>query len=194
MNVKIENFVGIFEDAYTKEYCDRVIAHFNNAEKAGLTISRQKQQPDMSKLNKDDSQLYAHAEYALNGTLELIANFNDVFWGSIYPEYSSTFAPLKDYAPHASYCYKVQKTEVGQGYHVWHAENGNQESCNRILAWTLYLNDVEEGGETEFLYYPKRIKPKAGTLIIWPAGFTHTHRGNPPISNTKYIVTGWVQF
>mgnify|MGYP003351836575 CR=1 FL=1 len=59
--------------------------------------------------------------------------------------------------------------------------------------YLMYLNDVEEGGETEFLYYPKRIKPKKGTLIMWPAGFTHTHRGNPPISNEKYIVATWTE-
>ena len=58
----------------------------------------------------------------------------------------------------------------------------------------IYLNDVEEGGETEFLYQSIRVAPKAGTLLIWPAGFTHTHRGNPPLSGDKYIATGWVQY
>ena len=56
----------------------------------------------------------------------------------------------------------------------------------------LYLNDIDEGGETEFLYQHKRVPPKAGTIVIWPTGFSHTHRGNPPLSNTKYIVTGWL--
>lgn len=63
-----------------------------------------------------------------------------------------------------------------------------------MLSYILYLNDVEEGGETEFLYYGKRIKPTAGTLLLWPAGFTHVHRGNPPLSGEKYILTGWVEY
>ena len=54
--------------------------------------------------------------------------------------------------------------------------------------------DRDEGGETEFLYQSMRVKPKQGTLLIWPAAFTHTHRGNPPLSNEKYIVTGWTEF
>jgi hypothetical protein len=66
-------------------------------------------------------------------------------------------------------------------------------ATDRICSWGVYLNTVEQGGETEFLYYPKRIKPTTGTLILWPAGYTHAHRGNPPISNTKYILTGWVE-
>ena len=55
----------------------------------------------------------------------------------------------------------------------------------------IYLNDVEEGGETEFLYQPKRIKAEKGKIVIFPADFMHTHRGNPPISNEKYVLTGW---
>lgn len=49
-------------------------------------------------------------------------------------------------------------------------------------------------GETEFLYYPRRIKPKQGTLIVFPGAFTHAHRGNPPLSGDKYIITGWIEF
>ena len=55
----------------------------------------------------------------------------------------------------------------------------------------IYLNDVEEGGETEWLYQQLKIKPKKNTAVIWPGSFTHLHRGNPPISGTKYILTGW---
>ena len=54
-----------------------------------------------------------------------------------------------------------------------------------------YLNDEFDGGETEFLYMNKRISAKQGRIIIFPAGFTHTHRGNPPIGGEKYIATSW---
>ena len=64
----------------------------------------------------------------------------------------------------------------------------------RILNFLCYLNTVDEGGETELLYYPKRIKAEAGKLLLMPAGYTHTHRGNPPLSNDKYILTGWVEY
>jgi len=57
----------------------------------------------------------------------------------------------------------------------------------------VFLNDVDEGGETEFLYQNKRIAPKKGRMVIWPSSFTHTHRGNPPLSGSKYIITGWIE-
>jgi hypothetical protein len=53
------------------------------------------------------------------------------------------------------------------------------------------LNDVYEGGETEFVD-GTLIKPERGKLIIFPAYWNYHHQGRPPISNTKYIVTGWI--
>lgn len=85
---------------------------------------------------------------------------------------------------------KIQKTKIGGGYHLWHFEDSELQS-SRVLAWTIYLNDVTEGGETEFLYHAKRITPKTGKICLFPANFLATHRGNPPLSNDKYIVTGW---
>jgi hypothetical protein len=188
-----ENFIAIYENAFPKEYCDSVIEYFNIAEKLGLTLSRQKQE-NISKVHKDDQQFYANSSASLTHSAELIMPFTSIFWNEIYPKYANTFQILKEFSPHTNYAFKIQKSEIGQGFHMWHAENADSTMSHRILAWTLYLNDVEEGGETEFLYYPKRVKPKTGTFVIFPAGFTHTHRGNPPISNTKYIITGWVEF
>ena len=93
-----------------------------------------------------------------------------------------------------SYEVKLQKTPIQGGYSEWHSEQGPGEASTRVLSWMVYLNDVEDGGETEFLYQGVKQKAKKGVLLIWPASFTHTHRGNPPYSNEKYIVTGWTSF
>lgn len=90
---------------------------------------------------------------------------------------------------------KMQKSVPRQGYHVWHHEkNSNKHETAmsvREFVWTLYLNDVEEGGETEFLLQSKRVPSQKGKICIWPAGFTHKHRGNPPLKGEKYILTSW---
>lgn len=84
------------------------------------------------------------------------------------------------------------------GYPHWHSEqfpqNGHNEALHRVVLYMFYLNDVEEGGETEFYYQQRKISPKKGTMVIAPAGFTHSHRGNVPISNDKYIATSWAMF
>ena len=88
---------------------------------------------------------------------------------------------------------KIQKTKPTEGYHIWHQEQGNTyETLSRAFVWTVYLNDINEGGETEFLHFSKRVTPKTGRIVIWPAGFPYYHRGNPPLKGEKYILTSWM--
>jgi hypothetical protein len=194
MNINYDNFIGIYESALSRDYCQRVIKYFEDMDNAGYAKSRQ-QFENTSKINKDDTAIFPCSESVINliGTKELQAEFNAVFWNNCMADYTNMYSALKQIPSIGSYLIKIQRTKVGQGYHMWHFENQLRDVSNRVLAWMLYLNDVEEGGETEFLYQHKRIIPKTGTILIWPAGFTHAHRGNPPLSNTKYIMTGWVE-
>lgn len=88
---------------------------------------------------------------------------------------------------------KLQKTEPKGGFHTWHFEHSSDaHSLARVLTWTLYLNDFAKGeGETEFLEYGVKVTPKKGLLCLFPAAWSHIHRGNPVYSHTKYIATGW---
>jgi len=192
IDYKINNFIGIFNKAYEKEFCENVIKQYESMVESGHGCTRFEEE-NCNRTKKDDVQVFADdIDYI---PLRLATRkFNELFWGEYYPIYAQEYSSLKESAHHTNYNFKVQKTKIGGGYHVWHYESTNRECCNRILTWTLYLNDVHEGGETEFLYQHMRVKPEQGTLVIWPAAFTHTHRGNPPLSNEKYIVTGWVEF
>ena len=105
-------------------------------------------------------------------------------------EYSDTFPILREENIY-SIKQKIQKTPVGGGFHRWHCDNLSPTTSRRILVWMIYLNTVDEGGETEFLYQSERTKPEEGKIVLAPADFMHTHRGNPPISNDKYIITGF---
>ena len=84
------------------------------------------------------------------------------------------------------------------GYPYWHCELyprvGDGDTLHRHLLWTLYLNDGFEGGETEFLFQQRRIEPRTGDLLIAPTAFTHTHRGNRPQCQDKFIATSWILF
>lgn len=188
----MNDFIGIYENAFSQKYCDSVIKQFNSMEVNGFTHSRQ--QLGKKTINMDDSCLFHQQHQEINlAPTGLLPDFNTGFWDK-YKEYADKYSILQQAEDHSNYCFKVQKTDVGGGYHTWHCEIDSRENCHRLLVWMVYLNDVEEGGETEFLYQHKRVKPKTGTLVIWPAGFTHTHRGNPPLSNSKYIITGWIEF
>lgn len=93
----------------------------------------------------------------------------------------------------------IQRYARGEGgYPHWHSEQFPQvhgfEALHRVVFYMFYLNDVDEGGETEFFYQERTVKPRKGSMVIAPAGFTHSHRGNMPISHHKYIATSWVMF
>ena len=61
-----------------------------------------------------------------------------------------------------------------------------------FLTYIFYLNTLKgRGGETEFLNGPK-VRPVTGKLLIFPASWDCVHRGVSPVSETKYIATGWV--
>ncbi|MDW7550506.1 2OG-Fe(II) oxygenase [Pseudoalteromonas peptidolytica] len=94
---------------------------------------------------------------------------------------------------------QAQRYQINKGgYPYWHSEvypqHDHNEALHRVLLFMFYLNDVEEGGETEFYYQQRKIAPVKGSMVIAPGYFTHTHRGNIPISNDKYILTSWVLF
>ena len=188
-----DDFILLVDDFYTKEQCNELIELFERSSDLGLTFKR-----NDAAHNKADKQLFSNdiiANYDVNiSHWPSFQFFTSIFWEKAYKLYSEKYSILNVLNNHTIRTTKIQKTEVGEGYHLWHCENDSPENDRRVLAFILYLNDVEQGAETEFLYYHKRVEAKQGRLVLWPAGFPHTHRGNPPLSNTKYILTGWVEF
>jgi hypothetical protein len=190
-----EDFIRAYEGVFDKEFCDDVIKSFDWAEGRGFTLSRQ-DFDKADKVNKKDTSLFAH-DFDLNHSNKRLGDlFTRFFWDVAYAKYADEFSEslLSSSDAHQVFAMKVQKTNPSGGYHQWHYEASGRAVSNRLLAYTVYLNDVEEGGETEFLYQQKRIKPIQGTVSLFPASFTHLHRGNPPLSGAKYIITGWVEF
>ena len=77
----------------------------------------------------------------------------------------------------------------GEGHYSKHADASPEN--NRIFSSVLYLNDVEEGGETYFVHFDIGVSPKAGSLLMFPAEYPYTHVAKPAISNDKFVVVTW---
>ena len=90
--------------------------------------------------------------------------------------------------------FNIRKYYPNQAFKKLHCEHGPGDCSLRILAWMFYLNDVHSDGETYFPYQNKKFKPRQGYLLIWPAFWTHPHKGIPSKKDIKYIATGWVSF
>ena len=87
--------------------------------------------------------------------------------------------------------FNIQKYNPGDHFSHLHCERTSLNSLHRLFAFMTYLNDVEDGGKTNFDYYGIKVKPEIGKTLIWPAQWTHTHRGNPPLDGLKVYATGW---
>ena len=90
--------------------------------------------------------------------------------------------------------WRVQKYNKGGGFNIYHTERMGVSTSHRHLVFMTYLNDVEDGGETEFFYQKLKVKPRKGLTLIWPSDWTHTHKGIPSMTEEKYISTGWYSY
>ena len=182
----ITDFIKVYEDAVSVEYCEKFIGYIEHYVEHGVIIK----EPFESD-HKDHSTINFHndSKYDMLSGDNLPLTFLPIVKEYV-DDYLDTYSLLK-HEVMLMFDVKAKKIPIGGGFHRWHYENGGLQVSPRKLVVQLYLNTVEEGGETEFLYINKRVKAKQGTLIIFPAAFTHTHRGNPPIGQDKYIVSTW---
>ena len=183
----ITDFIAGYEDAVSVEYCEKFIGYIDHYVEHGIIIKE-----PFDSDHKDHSTINFHndARYDMLSGDNLPLTFLPMVKEYV-DDYLDRYSLLK-HEVMLMFDVKAKKIPIGGGFHRWHYENGGLQVSPRKLVVQLYLNTVEEGGETEFLYINKRVKAKQGTLIIFPAAFTHTHRGNPPIGQDKYILTTWV--
>ena len=184
----LDQFIGIFPNALPKDGCFEFISWFDGISEQGITMSAMQEVGVPGHVRKDESILIPsripmHC-FPRDICIPLWQNLMECF--NLYEnEYDIN-------RPATSHVFKIHRVHPSKGYHVWHHEH-DYMSPYRILVWHLTLEAPETGGETEFLQQSMRIEPKVGQLLIWPAGFTHIHRGNPPLEGSKTYLTGWFE-
>lgn len=185
-----DDFIGVFENALPEELVDSYLKYYTRSEKEGVVFPRGLEFQDVS-----DRSLSTISQGIYNLELPYVnKDFINIFFKDIYPIYAQKYSTLNNFQKHSIFDVKIQRTLPGEGYHSWHTENSNMQSRNRVMVFMLYLNDVKDGGETEFLYQKMRVKPKKGRITVFPADFPYVHRGNPPLKKDKYILTSWFNF
>ena len=187
----METFIGKYEISH--DICDKLIQNFHDNEQFhtegriskedkaddGYVNKKSKESTDYQVINADD----VHHEYL--SKLQHCLNLYMIHY------------PQVDLASKFNICepMNIQHYKPNQGFKAYHFErSGNTiQNCKRYLVFMTYLNDVEDGG-TEFLYQNIITPAVKGSTIIWPAEWTHTHRGQISRNHEKYIITGWLSF
>ena len=194
MKEEYKEFIGIYDESIPVELCNEFVNNYEDAKENNTVV-------DLSKEN----------EFLLNDNIDPMARKDDVAY--VAPLYSTIFPrpPVHTYFNFLLQCldlyikrygiefegpifndvFKVHKVKKTEGFHKWHYEKNGPGYLERLMAYMTYLEVPTEGGETEFLHQSLRIEPIVGRTLIWPAGYTHMHRGNPPLEGEKMYITGW---
>ena len=171
------------EEAISKTDCENLINYFeeniNLAKKGSAGVKNLNNLEINIKLNKP-SDFNNLGKTLDNALLNYVKNF-------------PLFKKLHPFRLYRSF--QLCRFLPGNHYSNIHCENdGNSKYLNRVLAWMVYLNDIKNGGGTEFIHQNITLTPKAGNLYIWPAGPTHMHKGVVALNEKKYFLTGWYVF
>ena len=193
--------IGVLENYASKEWCQILIDSFEmyNEQKLSKNILNDhfhvegtnagRTQFQEGTLGRHDEQLF------LEVADSTLASHTNMIIGSAFELYVNEYQGVTNSAdPVSSWTCKIQKTQAGGGYHIWHCEDGAFLYRDRVLTWMIYLNDipVENGGATDFLHQKCSFQPTVGTMVMWPATYTHMHRGSFLTGDIpKYIATGW---
>jgi hypothetical protein len=217
-------FIRLYKDAVPGRLCDEVIHSFDRSSsltegRIGDGVDREKKRSSDLDLAAAHSTLARElAAHLFPPLVDYVSNFPTLVSGAIVAKEALPSGELREVtldeiaedrsnrraASLLQACYSlneltVQMYRIGEGHFAhWHSEiyprGQDTETLRRVLFLILYLNTVHEGGATEFLYQRVSVPPVKGSLLVAPAGFTHTHTGNVPTSGSKYVVTSWVSF
>jgi len=177
--------IGIWDDAIPHELCDSMLEYFEKGESFESMTSG-------SKVRK-------HVRNSLEvnvteNTAEVDAIYDII--GEACLQYLDNYKPfLKTFGATNWEQLTVLKYPEGDGYYEWHTDSDTVGwKPPRILSVIIYLNDVEEGGATEFKFFDDiKVKPKKGRMAMFPSGWIHHHRGAKPIKGDKSILVTWLQ-
>jgi hypothetical protein len=214
------DFIQVFDDVFSESECAALIERFTQSPQR--TVGSTGNTTDLAVKHSQDITLDVHEEWrdALTALTAGVSTcvfkyfrlfphllFKELVVGSgdqtrrIAPSNFHMFddqSLIRIFTDHFVPGYtNIQRYEADiGGYHSWHSEIAPIDllTLHRVLFWIVYLNDDFDEGETEFYYQRIRIKPRTGRVVISPAGFTHTHRGNVPKNGDKYIATSWIMY
>jgi len=178
--------VLVCDNHLSQEQCDYLIGYFDRHQQAGFTVNQNHNARTDQQLAVGDPEVLFNEPFS--------SDYVNSFWDHVFPKYLEHNPVLQDVDPFRFHWVKIQKTQPRGGFHQFHCEHSGQLTSSRLAVVMTYLNTVDDGGDTEFIQQKLKVKAVAGRTVLWPAAYTHPHRGNPPYSNDKYIITGWLSF
>ena len=194
MKEEYKDFVGIYDESVPRNLCEEFVKNYEKAKRDRTIIDISKENKSEmldtnNKLSRNDEVMFITP---LSSTIYPIPPVNEYwkFLRKCFDSYIEKYT-IQFQGTIFNDAFKIHKVKKSGGFHSWHYERNDPESLDRVMAYMTYLEVPKKGGETEFLHQSLRIEPIVGRTLIWPVGYTHMHRGNPPLDGEKMYITGW---
>jgi prolyl 4-hydroxylase len=183
--VELNDFIHIYENALDSNICDFLISLFDQTSDKHERCENEGK-PNFTQFNfTEHRELTEEVNQVHNHIIKNIFTYRDKYY-----EFVDARVFPKD---HAFEQFRIKKYNIGgEDRFDTHVDVLDYDSARRFLSFMWYLNDVETGGET--MFEDMIIKPKKGTLLIFPPLWMFPHKGNSPISNSKYIMSAYLHY
>jgi len=185
MDDKLSSCIEIFDNFLSESECNTLIKIFEDNKDTHEIYNLGN--PFFSRLN-----LEAHKDKLLQHQ-DLIKTLKIKFqyFAILYREKRKNWVPF----PETFEDIRIKKYDNnGKDRFDIHTDSNSLATCQRYLALMVYLNDVEEGGETEFNFLGVKINPKMGKILIFPPFWMFPHAGLMPKTNQKYLLSTYCVF
>ena len=187
----MKNFIEVFDNALSSEDCKYIIDYMNTSDLMEAGTVSTPEGGGVVKNYKISTEM--GIEIQEKNPINDILSSSLLFHINKYKELHPQLERLARWGVQEKY--NLQKYEPNQAYFELHCENaGLVDGMKRVLAWMFYLNTVTDDGGTYFDNYDLTLNAVEGRCVIWPAYWTHMHRGIVSKTESKYIVTGWFSF
>ena len=174
------NFIDIYK--VPKKLCDSLISYYKKNKEYKVIGEVE---TGVKKETKDSTDVYFYNQSKNKHILQFFSELSTcaIKYCKKYKIADSIISSVRNH---------IQHYKPGGGYPVLHYER-NKTNPKRMLVYMLYLNTVTDQGGTEFPFQGITLSANKGNLILWPAEFTHPHRGIISPTQEKYIATGWLE-
>jgi len=183
--VDLDDLIHVYDNALDAEVCDFLIATVDGASKYHEVVN-DGGKPNFTQFNlTENSDATDELSKIHKHIIKRVQHYRDVYYEFV----DSRVFPSE----HSFEQFRIKWYNIGgEDRFDTHVDAADYSSARRFLSFMFYLNDVAEGGETVFR--DKRITPKKGRLLVFPPLWMYPHRGEPPVSNPKYIMSTYLHY
>lgn len=183
--IYLNDLIQIYDNAVKPDICEFLINFFENNEENQEKVKNDKKpnftQINLTECSKKDKQI----DNIHNDLIRIVLNYKKKYYNFVY---SDCFPESNAFEYFRIKRYNLNSDEAFDT----HVDVKDYETARRFLCFMIYLNDVEDGGETTF--QDLTIKPKKGKLVVFPPMWMFPYCGKEPLSNSKYILSTYLHY